>query len=312
MRLLPLCLLFLPALATAEPVQIPGPDGPLEAEAMAVDGAKHALVIIPGSGPTDRDGNSTLGLHSDAYRMLAEALADEGIASLRIDKRGFGGSEGAVASQDDITIEGYADDARAWVARAHEMAPCVWLAGHSEGGLVALVAAASEPPEGLCGVILLAAPGRPIGRILVDQVRLVHGGADIVSQVDDIVTDLEAGRTRDPDTLPELLQTLFRPGVQRYMIDLFSWDPVVVALDWSGPTLIVQGDADTQISTGNAARLAVAMPQAVRVDLPGATHMMKVYDPDNQGSTYTDPTIPLHADLVPAIAGFLADNDPQD
>src|SRR5690349_24675735 len=49
-------------------------------------------VIIAGSGPTDRDGNSVQGLQTDAYKQLAQALADPGIASVRYDKRGIGGS----------------------------------------------------------------------------------------------------------------------------------------------------------------------------------------------------------------------------
>ncbi|QEW18248.1 3-oxoadipate enol-lactonase [Marinibacterium anthonyi] len=304
-----LMALLSPDPTRAEAVRIPGPTGPLEAEAIAVDNATHVVVIIPGSGPTDRDGNNPMGLATDTYRMIAAGLAAQGIASLRIDKRGYAGSARAVADPGDIDVAGYVDDARAWVTRARDMAPCVWLAGHSEGGLIALLAAA-EPPEGLCGLILMAAPGRPIGRLLIEQMGANPATSALLPQVESIVADLEAGRTRDPMTLPPALQPMFQPGLQRYMKGLFKWDPAQVAGDWSGPALILQGDADLQVRPRDADLLAAAMPQATRIDLPGATHMLKADVPGQPLAGYTDRSLPLDPALVPAIAGFLAQFDP--
>lgn len=303
--LFPLAALLLPTLALADPVQIPGPAGPLEAERVAVPGAAHALVIIPGSGPTDRDGNSPgLGMGSDTLRLLAEGLAAGGIASLRIDKRGFYGSEGAIDDPNDVTIAAYAEDARAWVREAAGLAPCVWLAGHSEGGLVAL-AAAQEPPEALCGLILLAAPGRPLGRIMMEQVEANPVNAPILEEMRGLIEGLEAGETRDPATVSAPLQALFTAGQQRYMMDLFAHDPAALATGWDGPALIVQGDRDIQISTGDADLLAEAMPQARRLPLPGGTHLLKEDVPDQPYATYLDPSLPLHPALVPGIVAFV-------
>ncbi|MCE8007224.1 alpha/beta fold hydrolase [Aestuariivita sp.] len=305
MRVAPLFFLFAPMMALAETVEIDGPAGPLAAEGIAVEEASHAVVIIPGSGPTDRDGNAPQGgMQSDSYKMLAEGLARAGIASLRIDKRGFFASQTAIADPNDVTIGDYAQDARDWIARAADLAPCVWLAGHSEGGLVALVAAQS-PPEALCGLILMATPGRPIGQLMLEQMRAMPGNAPLMPELEATVAELEAGRTRDPVMLPGVLQPMFSLGVQRYMIDLFSYDPAVIAEGWTGPTLIVQGDADIQIKPLDADLLTHALPQAERVDLPGATHMLKTDVPGQPFVTYTDPTLPLHGDLIPAISGFV-------
>jgi pimeloyl-ACP methyl ester carboxylesterase len=294
--------------AMAEPVQIDGPLGPLSAEMIAMDGADHVVVIIPGSGPVDRDGNSPQsGLHSASYKLLAEALAAEGVATLRIDKRGLFGSKAAISDPNDVTIEAYAQDARSWVERAAELAPCVWIAGHSEGGLVALVAA-RMPPEQLCGLILMATSGRPIGALLREQIGALPGNAALMPEVDATVAELEAGRMRDPATLPPALQAMFSPGLQRYMINLFSYDPIAVARHWTGPVLIVQGDADMQVKPLDADLLAAALPQAERSDLHGATHMLKPNVPGQPFITYTDATQPLHPDLVPAIAAFLGRN----
>ena len=292
--------------AGADPVQIPGPKGALEGEAVAVSDAVHAVVIIPGSGPVDRDGNGPpVGLNSDSYRLLAEGLAEHGVASIRIDKRGFYGSSAAIEDPNDVTIGDYAEDVRGWVAKARAFAPCVWLAGHSEGGLVAL-AAAADPPEGLCGLILIATAGRPMGQLLIEQVKANPAMAPLMPELTSIVADLEAGRTRDPATISAPLQGLFAPGVQPYMTDLFGHDPVLIAQGWRGPALILQGDRDVQIKPLDAELLAKAMPQAERIDLPGATHMLKADQPGQPFATYTDPALPLHPEALPAIAGFLA------
>ena len=126
--------------------------------------AGRSCSIIPGSGPTDRDGNNPLGISAASYRLLAVGLAESGIGSVRIDKRGMFASTGAVADPNAVTIGDYVADVGSWVGTIREKTGtrCVWLAGHSEGGLVALAAAAKV--TGLCGLVLIATPGRPHGR----------------------------------------------------------------------------------------------------------------------------------------------------
>jgi pimeloyl-ACP methyl ester carboxylesterase len=306
-RRLALFLFVLPSFAMAETVQISGPLGPLEAELIAVEGARNAVIIIPGSGPTDRDGNSRqLGLATDSYKLLAEGLAAGGIASLRIDKRGLFGSASAVADANAVTLSDYAGDAESWLQYAAGLAPCVWIAGHSEGGLVAL-ATAETAPEPLCGLILLATPGRLLGRLMVDQLQANPANAPLMPEINAIVADLEAGRRRDPETISQVLLPLFSGQIQGYLIDLFSFDPAGVAGSWQGPALIVQGDSDAQVLIRDAELLAAAMPQAQSLGLRGGTHMLKVAVPGVPLATYTDPSLPLHEDLIPAITHFVAE-----
>lgn len=294
----------------AEPIEVAGPAGPLVAEAVSVPDARDVVLIIPGSGPVDRDGNApAMALHTDSYRLLAEGLAEQGIASVRIDKRGFGGSAEAIADPAEITVDGYRDDTRNWVARAGEIAPCVWIAGHSEGGLVALMAADPRPRQ-LCGLILMASPGRPVGQLMIEQVGSNPMSAHLVDDLRPIVADLEAGRSRDPETIPPMLRAMFTPGLQRYMIDLFRHDAAVIAQAWKGPALIVQGDRDFQVTTVDADLLSDAMPQAGTLLLEGGTHMLKAEIPGQPLATYADPELPLHPDLVPGITSFIRNHKP--
>ncbi len=296
--------------AQAQDISIPGPHGPLMAEAITVAGSRDVVVIIPGSGPIDRDGNGpAVGIVSDLYRQMAEGLAERGIASIRVDKRGFAASAPAVADPSEISIANYAQDMRGWVAKAREMAPCVWLVGHSEGGLVALVTA-ENPPDGLCGIILLATPGQPIGQLMIRQMDSLPAMTHLMPELRDIVSDLEGGHTREIGEISPALRAMFAPGLQDYMVGLFQYDPVAVARHWHGATLIVQGARDFQVTPQDARNLAEAMPQANLVLLPEATHMLKLDIPGQPFATYGNPALAPDPLLLLAITDFIAANRP--
>ena len=105
------------------------------------------------------------------------------------------------------------------------------LSWNSEGGLVALFAA-QDAPDSLCGLILLATPGRPVGQLLIEQLEANPQNASLMGEIRAIVTDLESGLSRDPASISAVLQPLFRAGVQGYLIDMFSHDPAVLAAGW--------------------------------------------------------------------------------
>jgi pimeloyl-ACP methyl ester carboxylesterase len=139
MLLLTLALLAGPV---STEIALPAQPAPLHGTLLAPENASAVAVILPGSGPTDRDGNSRLGISSASYRLLAEGLASQGIATVRIDKRGVGASAAAGGPEIELRFDANVADARAWAAEAAARAdkPCAWLIGHSEGALVALKA----------------------------------------------------------------------------------------------------------------------------------------------------------------------------
>jgi len=295
------------AAATGDEVTIPGPQGALAGTYQAPssgDGKGPVVVIIPGSGPTDRDGNSPLGLKAQPYKLLAEALAGRGVASVRIDKRGMFGSR-AAADANAATIEAYAADARAWAQFAAKRAgaKCAWLVGHSEGGLVVLEAA--QDATGICGVILVSGPGRPLGVIMREQLRANPANAPILPQALAMLDGIDAGRTTDPATLPAPLPMIFPEAVQRYMIAEFKFDPAKLAATARVPVVIVQGDNDIQVSLNDAKLLAAAQPKARLVVLPGVNHVLKVVPMNDRAAnvaSYADPALPIAPAVVDAIA----------
>lgn len=297
--------------ATAQEITAPGPRGDLHGTLVAPAAGRPLVLILPGSGPTDRDGNSPFGVRAAPYRLLAEALAARGIGSARIDKRGLGGSAGAVADANAVTIADYAADTRRWIATLRQRTgrACVWLAGHSEGGLIALVAA--QEPDGICGVILIAAPGRQTSAILRDQLRANPANAPLLDQALGAIDRLEAGARVDSSGFHPALQALFAPQVQGFLIDMMRHDPAALAGQLSVPLLIVQGEADLQIGIGDARALHDAQPRAAIALLPGVNHVLKTAPADNPTTnlaTYGDATLPIAPGVVDAVAEFIADN----
>src|SRR5215475_29522 len=112
-------------------LSIEGPSGALQGTLASPEGGPKApvAIIIPGSGPTDRDGNNPLGVTAGSYRLLADALAAKGVSTIRIDKRGMFGSSAAAADADNVRMADYAADVRAWRAEAQKRssARCAWL-----------------------------------------------------------------------------------------------------------------------------------------------------------------------------------------
>lgn len=300
--------ILIAAAVAALPMTVAGPSSPLAGT--FVDAGKDApiVLIIPGSGPTDRDGNNPMGVSAAPYKLLAEALAERGISSLRADKRGMFESKAAIPDANKVTIQDYAADAHNWAGtlRKQTGAKCVWVLGHSEGGVVALSAA--ENPVDLCGVILVSAPGRKLGEVIREQLKSNPAAAALVEPANKALASLEAGNTVAVETLPAPLHSLFAPPVQGFLINLLSLDPTAMAAKVSLPMLIVQGGKDIQVSKGDAQALHSAQANSKLVTPPNMNHVLKdvlAEDRESNLATYANPSLPVDRDLVDAIAAFV-------
>lgn len=293
-------------------VEVKGPEGVLVGTLHEAAKDSPVILIIPGSGPTDRDGNSPLGIRAASYRLLAEGLGQHGISSVRIDKRGMFRSAEAAHNANDVTIADYADDVRAWITsiRQTKGASCVWLLGHSEGGLAALATAARDE-TGICGLILVAAAGRPLGDILRDQLRSNPANAPLIDQAFAAIGSLETGKPVETDGLNAALLPLFHPSLQHFLMSALSYDPAQLLAKVDKPVLILQGQRDIQVGEDDGRRLKAANAEAELVLLPNTNHVLKQVISDDRAeniATYADPNLPLAPGVVDAIAQFVLSN----
>jgi pimeloyl-ACP methyl ester carboxylesterase len=292
----------------AIPMSAPGPEGPLAGTLLDAGKRTPIILIIPGSGPTDRDGNNPLGVTGAPYRLLAEALASKGVSSVRIDKRGMFGSKAAIADANKVTITDYAGDVHNWagVIKKQTGNSCVWVLGHSEGALVAL--AAAQEPKDICGVILVSGAGRRLSDVIRDQ---LSSNAAFAPELDSAFTALKAledGQHVDSTHFGPALQKLFAPQVQDFLIDMFRQDPAKLAASLKLPILIAQGERDLQVSTSDAKALAAAQPKAKLVIFPAMNHILKDIESDDRAANlaaYSDPSLPVDPGLVDAVAQFV-------
>lgn len=297
-----------PSPATQTFVQAPGPLAPLRGTMLLPAPGAPMMLIIPGSGPTDRNGNNPLGVRGSTYRLLAEGLAQRGIGTVRIDKRGMFGSRAAVADGNAVTIDDYVTDTESWIAsiRKQTGVPCVWLLGHSEGGLVAL--AAAQKASDICGLVLISAAGRPLGEVLRDQLKANPANAPILDQAMAAISALEAGKRVDASQMNPVLLPLFAPQVQGFLISVFSYDPAKLISTLKKPVLIMQGERDIQVSVADAERLKQAAPAAKLVLLADTNHVLKTVTTDDRQAniaTYANPNLPLAPGVVDGVADFV-------
>jgi uncharacterized protein len=297
-----------PSSVTQTFVQAPGPLGPLKGTMLSPGSGVPMALIVPGSGPTDRNGNNPLGVKAATYRLLAQGLAARGIGSVRIDKRGMFGSRGAVLDGNAVTIDDYVTDTESWIAaiRKQTGVACVWVIGHSEGGLVAL--ASAQKPADICGLVLIATAGRPLGEVLRDQLRANPANAPILDQAMAAIDALEAGKRVDASQLNPVLLPLFAPQVQGLLISVFAYDPAKLIAKVGKPVLILQGERDLQVSVADAQRLKQADPAAKLVLLPDTNHVLKTVTSDDRQAntaTYADPNLPLAPGVLDAVASFI-------
>ena len=290
-----------------EPMEIQLSNGSLNGTLAVPDTRKPCpvLLMIAGSGPTDRNGNNPYGISANYLKMLADNLAQQGIASLRYDKRGIGASTFRMKEK-DIIFDDYVDDASLWVAklRQDKRFSAVVVAGHSEGSLIGILVAEKEPIDGL---ISLSGPGDSLQKILLRQIA--ERQPQIFAKSTEIMASLERGVMIKVDN-PEL-QFLFRSSVQPFLISEFRYDPSVEIRKLKIPILLIQGSCDLQINELDAKALKTANEKAKLVIIKGMNHMLKNSPPNIKANiaTYSNPNIPLAKPLIPAITNFVKQID---
>ena len=258
------------------------------------------VIIIAGSGPTDRNCNGQ-GFKSDAYKKMATQLALNGIATYRYDKRGIGKSAVANFKEEDINFEVMIDDAKAIITHFEKDTRFskMTIAGHSEGSLVGMMAVTENQKY-----ISIAGSGFPISEILKEQLKdklgpmknVVYAKIDSLQQGKNVANDLMG------------LESLFRPSVQPFLKTWMALNPAKEIKKLKCPILIVNGTHDLQVSEKNALALNKANSNSKLVLVPNMNHLLTEIESekaeDNYAS-YQNPTLSISKKMMDEVILFI-------
>jgi len=256
-------------------------------------------LIIAGSGPTDRNGNSGALMINNSLKFLAEGLVKKGIASLRYDKRGIGKSVSAFIQEENLSFEDYVEDAVRLIEllKKDERFSKIIVIGHSEGSLIGMIAAAKTEVDAF---VSLAGAGRPADEILKQQLK---------GQFPEKTTGVILDSLKNGHLVSELgsLSTLFRPSVQPYIISWFKYNPQLEIANLDIPVLIIQGENDIQVGVKDAKLLAQSNPSAQLKIISRMNHIFKNVDKDpvKNIKTYYNEKMPINKELLSSIVDFL-------
>lgn len=262
------------------------------------------VLIIAGSGPTDRNGNSTmLPGKNNSLKMLADTLYKNGIASLRYDKRGIG--ENKKVNESNVNFNLYVNDAVEWIKflRRDNRFSKIIIAGHSEGSLVGMIAAERIKVDrfiSLCGA------GRPAYSLIEEQLKNNKLSNELLNSSYAIIDSLKLGNT--VKNIDPSLTMLFRPSVQPYLISWFKYDPVKEISKLTIPILVIEGTTDIQVNVKDAKLLSSANKNA-RLDIvKNMNHILKdvnTTDRTKNIQSYSKPDLPLSKLLCKDIVDFI-------
>ncbi len=266
-----------------------------------VSGKIPVVLIIAGSGPTDRNGNNPLNVNANTYQMLASALAKNGIASVRYDKRNIGASP-SPAVEKTLRFDNYVDDAVSLVNQLHDdpRFSKVIIFGHSEGSLIGMLAANDEPANGF---ISAAGAGVMADKVVTEQLKTQPDW--IQKSFKTVLDTMKKGKTYE--NVDPTLYSIIRPSVQPYLMSWFRYDPAREIKKLKIPVLILQGTNDLQISTDNADKLKKGKSDAQLVIITGMNHILKQAPLTREGNlaTYMDPNLPLDPTLTTSVINFV-------
>ncbi len=259
------------------------------------------VIIIPGSGPVDRDGNSAkTGIATNTYKLIAEGLGKNGIASLRYDKRGIGESVNT-EKEENTHFDDNIDDAYTLISLLNEdkRFSKIILAGHSEGSLVGILAGTNENVKGL---ISISGAGVPAEQILMEQMKVQP--EYFAKGVKKMLDSLRRGKI--DKNIDPALYSIGRPSIQPYLMSWCRFDPAKEVKQVKVPVLVIHGTTDLQVNVLNAEKLRKSKTTTVLL-INGMNHVLKEapIDREKNLATYKQPELPLKPELITGMVDFI-------
>lgn len=258
------------------------------------------VILIAGSGPTDRNGNQNM-MKNNSLRFLAEGLYAEGVSSFRYDKRIVAQLRDGSLQEEQIRFDDFIDDAAAVLDffKDDQRFSGIYVAGHSQGSLVGMVAAQNRAD----GFISIAGAGQQIDDVIVDQLsKQAPGLVDNARQSFDDLRVNGVAQNYSPG-----LASIFRPAIQPFILTWMQYDPKVEIGKLDMPVIIINGDKDLQVQISEAELLRDAKPDAEYVIIPKMNHIFKEIDGDDleNSKSYNEYNRPVIPELIERITAFV-------
>ena len=264
------------------------------------------VLLIAGSGPTDRDGNTPLLQgKNNSLKMLTDLFAKNGIASLRYDKRGIGASDKVI--ENDLSFDMYVNDAVEWIKylKNDKRFSRIIIAGHSEGSLIGMIAGTKI---GIDKYISLCGAGYPAYSIIAEQLKNAGLSKEELEQNDKILDSLRNGLNIKNIPKNPIFKSLYRTSVQKYIIAWFKYDPATVISELNIPVLIIGGTTDIQIDVKDAVILSKASPKSELVIVEDMNHILKEVATKDRAlnfASYSNPELGLSDQLCKSLISFI-------
>lgn len=258
------------------------------------------VIILAGSGPTDRNGNSMMA-KSNTLKLLAEGLSAQGIATFRYDKRSVKMLKDRNPNVDHIKFDDFIEDATTTLTYFKNSTDFseVYIAGHSQGSLIGMIAA----KEGADGFISIAGAGQTIDKVIIHQIGMQQPGLDTMA-AESFKELREHGSTTSKHPF---LASMFSKQVQPFMLNWMQYDPVTILPDLAIPVFIVNGKEDLQVSVSEAELLFSVKPDAQYLIVDDMDHSLKFTSNNNneQKTAQEFASVPVMPELIDSIAAFV-------
>lgn len=260
----------------------------------------NLIILIAGSGPTDRDGNQK-GMTNNSLKYLSEELSKNDQAVFSYDKRIIAQMAAGTVNEATLSFDDFINDAKEVIHffKNQKKYNKIIVAGHSEGSLIGMIAA----NESTDAFISLAGAGRTIDAVIVEQIE--KQAPFLKEEVQKDLDILKSGQTFELKN--KMLASLFRESVQPYMISWIKYNPQNEIKKLQIPVLLINGTKDLQVTVSEAELLKKAKPEAKVVIIENMNHIFKEIKGDDAENmkSYSDPNLPVTEKLVTAINLFI-------
>jgi len=299
---IPLVVLAAIALQNWGEIEIATEKGTLYGTLAKADGRKdEVVVLIAGSGPTDRDNNSLiLSGKMDGFLQLSHALNQEGYSVFRYDKRVAGKSRDSFGPH-DMVFDDFVEDAILVVEEMQKNGyEKIHLVGHSQGALVAIRVAQEKS---VASVTHLCGPSKHIDETFLRQLEILPKDLyeEAVEHFDTVRRGQEIG------LVSEELEPYFSDRTAPFLLNWMQYNPVEEAKAVQAPILFLAGGQDTQVLAEDLEDFQAVLENETYQVIPNMNHVLKSVQSDRENqATYQDPSFPVDPILVETLANFFS------